>query len=120
MTINNNNNHYLRKVRIDFNRRLYLALLPTVGNIPFRRICKEYDGCEITCDEIAMITSLLQRQLSEFALLSCHPTETIFDIQLCCGSFFDTMTQTIQILKENFDYDFIDKNCAYPIDLVYK
>ncbi|CAF3690354.1 unnamed protein product [Adineta steineri] len=106
------------KVRIDFNRRLYLAPLTTVGNLPFRRICKEY-GCEITCGEMSMTTSLLQGQQQEFALLRRHPSETIFGIQLC-GSFVDTMTRTVQMLEENFDYDFIDINCACPIDLVYK
>ncbi|CAF1179227.1 unnamed protein product [Rotaria sordida] len=106
------------KIRIDFNRRLYLAPLTTAGNLPFRRICKEY-GCEITCGEMAMTTSLLQGQMSEFALLRRHPSETIFGIQLC-GSFVDTMTRTVQLLEENFDYDFIDLNCACPIDLVYK
>ncbi|UJR09599.1 hypothetical protein I4U23_013834 [Adineta vaga] len=106
------------KVRIDFNRRLYLAPLTTVGNLPFRRICKEY-GCEITCGEMAMTTSLLQGQQSEFALLRRHPSEKIFGVQLC-GSFVDTMTRTVQMLEENFDCDFIDINCACPIDLVYK
>ena len=106
------------KVRIDFHRRLYLAPLTTVGNLPFRRVCKDY-GCEITCGEMAMTTSLLQGQLSEFALIRRHPSETIFGVQLC-GSFVDTLTRTVQLLEENFDYDFVDINCACPIDLVYK
>ena len=68
---------------------------------------------------MAMTTSLLQGQLSEFVLLRRHSAETIFSVQLC-GSFVDTMTQTVQILEENFDCDFIDINCACSIDLVYK
>ncbi|CAF3257733.1 unnamed protein product [Rotaria socialis] len=106
------------KVRIDFNRRLYLAPLTTVGNLPFRRVCKDF-GCEITCGKMALTTSLLQGQISEFALIRRHPSETIFGVQLC-GSFVDTMTRTVQMLEENFDYDFIDINAACPIDLVYK
>ena len=106
------------KVRIGFNRRLELAPLATLGNLPFRRICKEY-GCEITCDEMVMTTSLLRGQLSEFVLLRRHPTETIFSVQLC-GSFVDIMTRTVQMLEENFACDFIDINCTCFIDLIYK
>lgn len=106
------------KKKIDFSNKLVLSPLTTVGNLPFRRICKEY-GADITVGEMSCALPIINGALSEWALTKRHESEDVFGVQLC-GNNSKIVSYAAQVLSENIDVDFIDLNIGCPIDLIYQ
>lgn len=106
------------KKNIDWHDKLYLSPLTTVGNLPFRRICKGF-GVDITCGEMALCESLLKGLKQEWALVKKHISEDLFGAQICGNNAY-MISKVAQVLEDNCEVDFVDLNLGCPIDLIYK
>ncbi|XP_014230819.1 tRNA-dihydrouridine(47) synthase [NAD(P)(+)]-like [Trichogramma pretiosum] len=106
------------KKTIDWRDKLMLAPLTTVGNLPFRRICKEF-GADITCGEMALSPRLLKGALEEWALVKRHASEDLYGVQIA-GNNAGVIARCSQFLNDEMEVDFVDLNLGCPIDFIYK
>lgn len=107
-----------QKPPVDFADKLILSPLTTVGNLPFRRICKGF-GADITCGEMACAVPLVKGLTQEWALTKRHNSEDVFGVQLC-GNNPNIIAQAAQLLQETTSIDYIDLNIGCPIELIYQ
>lgn len=90
-----------------------LAPMAMGGNLPYRRLCRQY-GAVRTCSEMVLAHKLIKG--GERPLLRHHESETDYGIQLT-ASRSDIMVEAVRIALDHGP-SFIDLNFGCPIDLV--
>ena len=68
--------------RASIANELMLAPLTKGGNLPFRRLCVERFGCNVTVSEMVFARYALKRNPVELARLRRHESEKIFGVQI--------------------------------------
>ncbi|MFO7609222.1 MAG: tRNA-dihydrouridine synthase family protein [Candidatus Krumholzibacteriia bacterium] len=101
--------------RAFFREVVALAPMATGGNLPYRRLCKEF-GAELTCSEMILADKLVKG--GERPLLRAHPSEDRFGIQFT-GKHEDVLVEAARIAVDH-GARFIDLNFGCPIDLVVR
>lgn len=98
--------------------RFPLSPLTKGGNLPFRRLCRDF-GATATCSEMVYAHQLLKGRGREPALLRHHPCETQFGVQLAARQPQEAAEATR--IACDAGARFVDLNCGCPIyDTVQK
>ena len=100
-----------------FRGRLVMAPMATGGNLPYRRLCREF-GADLTCSEMVMADKLAAGGRGELPLLRHHESETTFGVQLCGKS--PEVVAEAAVRAVELGARFIDLNFGCPIDLVVR
>jgi tRNA-dihydrouridine synthase 3 len=106
-----------RTAREFFRGVIALAAMATGGNLPYRRLCREY-GADLTCSEMIVADKLVRGSRAERPLLRRHASEETFGIQLCGRS--PAVVAAAARLAAAQGARFIDLNFGCPIDLVVR
>ena len=93
--------------------RFPLAPLTKGGNLPYRRLCREF-GATATCSEMVYAHQLIRQSKGrEPALLRHHPTEDNFGVQIAASK--PNVAADAAKIAEASGAKFIDLNCGCPI-----
>ncbi len=94
-----------------------MAPMATGGNLPYRRLCREY-GADITCSEMTLAHKLVKGSRAELPLLRHHPDELVFGIQIA-GKDPGVMADAARMVVDH-GADYVDLNFGCPIDVVVR
>lgn len=90
-----------------------MAPMAMGGNLPYRRLCREY-GAVRTCSEMVLAHKLIKG--GERPLIRHHPDETDFGIQIA-GKKPEVMAEAA-LIAVDAGAQFVDLNFGCPIDVI--
>ncbi|KAK9486077.1 hypothetical protein V1527DRAFT_439780 [Lipomyces starkeyi] len=112
------------KKTLNLHRAKILSPLTTVGNLPFRRLCRWF-GADVTYSEMALALPILQGSKSEWALPRSHTSEIPgFGVQIAASKPWQAVKAT-EVLTSACETGIsgiqdVNLNCGCPIDLIYR
>jgi tRNA-dihydrouridine synthase 3 len=92
--------------------RYPLAPLTRGGNLPFRRLCRDF-GATATCSEMVYAHQLVRGKGRENALLRYHESEDNFGVQLAASK--PKLAAKASLIAQDRGAKFVDLNCGCPI-----
>lgn len=110
-----------KKKNLNYKYKKILSPLTTVGNLPFRRLCKENFNCDYTYSEMILALPLVQGRNSEWALTKSANSElNSFNIQIASTKIWQSAKATEILANSITNVNEINMNAGCPIDLLYK
>jgi tRNA-dihydrouridine synthase 3 len=96
---------------------LWLAPLTKGGNLPFRRLCAQFE-CKVLVSEMSYARFLNKGSPVEKAHLRRHETEKVFGAQIATNQIEEGLIAARMAYE--FGADFVDLNCGCPTHEVTK
>ncbi len=103
---------------LDIRGKIFLAPMAGFTNKVFRRLCSRF-GADVTVTEMVSSKALVLGSAKTKELISFSEEEKIRGIQIF-GSDPEVMAQSVKILQDEFEYDFIDINMGCPVPKLVK
>lgn len=103
---------------LDIKGKIFLAPMAGFTDKVFRGLCARF-GADVTVTEMVSSKALVLGSIKTKELISFSDEEQIKGIQIF-GSDPEIMAESVKILQDEFEYDFIDINMGCPVPKVVK
>jgi len=103
---------------LDIRGKIFLAPMAGFTDKVFRRLCSRF-GADVTVTEMVSSKALVLGSAKTKELISFSEEEKIRGVQIF-GSDPEVMAQSVKILQDEFEYDFIDINMGCPVPKLVK
>lgn len=103
---------------LDIKGKIFLAPMAGFTDKTFRSLCSKF-GADVTITEMVSSKALVLGSAKTKELISFSEEEKIRGVQIF-GSDAKIMAESVKILQDEFEYDFIDINMGCPVPKIVK